>query len=88
MSHLMLDVFCVGRISTNESQIISVKQISSYSRQQDVWLFADTPKGAAINIVLDTLVETARANNLDVYEYFKISFVIIMVRQSRQSGVA
>ena len=33
------------------------------------WLFADTPKGAAANAVLYTLVESARANDLDVYEY-------------------
>ena len=35
------------------------------------WLFADTPKGAFANGVLYTLVESARANNLDVYEYLK-----------------
>ena len=35
------------------------------------WLFADTPKGAFANGVLYTLVESARANELDVYEYLK-----------------
>ena len=35
------------------------------------WLFADTPKGAFANGVLYTLVESARANDLDVYEYLK-----------------
>ena len=34
-------------------------------------LFADTPKGAFANGVLYTLVESARANELDVYEYLK-----------------
>lgn len=33
--------------------------------------FADTPKGAVANAVLYTLVESARANQLDVYEYLK-----------------
>ena len=33
------------------------------------WLFADTPKGATANAVLYTIVESARANELDVYEY-------------------
>ena len=33
------------------------------------WLFADTPKGATANAVLYTIVESARANALDVYEY-------------------
>ncbi|WP_242862789.1 transposase domain-containing protein [Clostridium sp. C105KSO13] len=32
---------------------------------------ADTPKGAAPNAVLYTLVESARANDLDVYAYLK-----------------
>ena len=31
----------------------------------------DTPKGATANAVLYTLVESARANDLDVYEYLK-----------------
>ena len=33
------------------------------------WLFADTPKGATTNAVLYTIVESAKANELDVYEY-------------------
>lgn len=35
------------------------------------WLSADTPKGARANDTLYTLVESARANYLDVYEYLK-----------------
>ena len=33
------------------------------------WLFADTPKGATTNAILYTIVESAKANDLDVYEY-------------------
>ena len=36
---------------------------------RNAWLFADTPKGAIANAVLYTIVESARANDLDVYEY-------------------
>ena len=32
-------------------------------------MFADTPKGAKANAVLYTLVESARANELNVYQY-------------------
>jgi hypothetical protein len=32
-------------------------------------LFADTPKGATANAVLYTIVESAKANDLDIYEY-------------------
>jgi len=35
------------------------------------WLFADTPKGATANAVLYTLVESAKANDLYVYDYLK-----------------
>jgi transposase len=39
--------------------------------KQQILLFADTPKGATANAVLYTLVESARADGLDVYEYLK-----------------
>ncbi|WHH61672.1 transposase domain-containing protein [Petroclostridium sp. X23] len=42
-----------------------------YATARRAWLFADTPKGATANAVLYTLVESARANDLDVYEYLK-----------------
>jgi transposase len=45
--------------------------IKPFATARRAWLFADTPKGAAANAVLYTLVETARANDLDVYEYLK-----------------
>ena len=45
--------------------------IRPFATARRAWLFADTPKGAAANAVLYTLVESAKANNLDVYEYLK-----------------
>lgn len=45
--------------------------IKPFATARRAWLFADTPKGATANAVLYTLVESARANNLDVYEYLK-----------------
>ena len=33
------------------------------------WLFADTPKGAFANGILYTLVETAKQNNLNIFNY-------------------
>lgn len=43
--------------------------IKPFATARRAWLFADTPKGAFANAVLYTLVESARANDLDVYEY-------------------
>lgn len=45
--------------------------IKPYATQRRAWLFADTPKGATANAVLYTIVESAKVNNLDVYEYIK-----------------
>ena len=45
--------------------------IKPYATARRAWLFADTPKGATANAVLYTLVESAKANALDVYEYLK-----------------
>jgi len=45
--------------------------IKPYATARRAWLFADTPKGARANAILYTLVESARANGLDVYEYLK-----------------
>ena len=33
------------------------------------WLFADTPKGAEASAIAYSIVETAKANNLNVFEY-------------------
>lgn len=45
--------------------------IRPFATARRAWLFADTPKGATANAVLYTLVESARANALDVYAYLK-----------------
>lgn len=45
--------------------------IKPFATVRRAWLFADTPRGAFANGVLYTLVESARANKLDVYEYLK-----------------
>jgi transposase len=45
--------------------------IKPYANARRAWLFADTPKGATANAVLYTLVESAKANDLDAYEYIK-----------------
>ncbi len=45
--------------------------IKPFATARRAWLFADTPKGAKTNAILYTLVESAHANKLDVYEYLK-----------------
>ncbi len=36
------------------------------------WLFADTPKGARASATLYSLIETAKANGVEPYEYFRV----------------
>lgn len=45
--------------------------IRPFATARRAWLFADTPKGAIANAVLYTFVESARANELNVYEYLR-----------------
>lgn len=58
-----------GRIPLSNN--LCEANIKPFATARRAWLFADTPKGAKANAVLYTLVETARANELDVYEYLK-----------------
>ena len=54
--------------------------IRPFATSRRAWLFADTPKGAWANAVMYTLVESARANNLDVYEY--LNYLLEQVPES------
>lgn len=58
-----------GRIEISNN--LCESHIRPFATARRAWLFADTPKGATANAVLYTIVETARANNLNVYEYLK-----------------
>ena len=58
-----------GRIPLSNN--LCEANIKPFATARRAWLFADTPKGARANAILYTLVETARANDLDVYEYLK-----------------
>ncbi|SFR87063.1 IS66 family transposase [Anaeromicropila populeti] len=58
-----------GRIPLSNN--LCEANIKPFATARRAWLFVDTPKGAKANAVLYTLVETAKANKLDVYEYLK-----------------
>ncbi len=52
----------------------SERYISSYSRGRANWLFADTVLGAEVNAAMYSIVETAKANKVNPYEYIKYLF--------------
>lgn len=58
-----------GRLDISNN--LCESHIRPFATARRAWLFADTPRGAVANAVLYTLVESARANDLDVYEYLK-----------------
>ncbi|RDU23246.1 IS66 family transposase [Anaerosacchariphilus polymeriproducens] len=58
-----------GRIPLSNN--LCEANIKPFATARRAWLFADTPKGAKANAILYTIVETAKSNELDVYEYLK-----------------
>ena len=49
----------------------SERYISSYSKGRANWLFADTMLGAEVNAAMYSIVETAKSNKVNPYEYIK-----------------
>ena len=58
-----------GRIPVSNN--LCEANIKPFATARRAWLFADTPKGARASAVLYTLVESAKANGLDVFGYLK-----------------
>ncbi len=48
------------------------------------WLFAGTPDGARASAALYSLIETAKANKLDVYKYLRFLFENLPLAQSEE----
>lgn len=65
MENYLLD----GRCSL--SNIAAENAIRPFVTGRKNWLFADTPKGAATSAAVYSLIETAKANGLDVYLYLQ-----------------
>ena len=65
MENYLLDGRCA--ISNNSAE----NAIRPFAVGRKNWLFADTPKGANASDVVYSIVETARANNLNVYAYLE-----------------
>ena len=57
--------------------------IRSYSIGRANWLFADTINGAKVNAIMYSIVETARANKVNVLYYLQYLFEQIPLRRAR-----
>ena len=58
-----------GRLEISNN--LCESHIRPFATARRAWLFADTPKGATASAVAYTLAESAKANGLNVYEYFR-----------------
>lgn len=63
MENYLLD----GRCSISNN--LAENSIRPFTVGRKNWLFSDTPKGADASAVIYSLVETAKANNLNIYAY-------------------
>jgi transposase len=63
MENYLLD----GRCSISNN--IAENSIRPFTVGRKNWLFSDTPKGADASAIVYSIVETAKANNLNVYTY-------------------
>jgi len=70
-SRSILDAFWTWVNETAALSTTNEKLTKALTYATNQRLFADTPKGATANAGLYTLVESAKANELDVYEYLK-----------------
>ena len=57
--------------------------IRSYSIGRANWLFADTVDGAKVNAIMYSIVETAKANHVNVQYYLQYLFEQIPLRRAR-----
>lgn len=65
MENYLLDGRC--SLSNNAAE----NAIRPFTVGRKNWLFADTPKGASASAAIYSLVETAKANGLNVYAYLQ-----------------
>jgi hypothetical protein len=65
-----LNVYCThGEL--NISNILAENAIRPFVIGRKAWLFSDTPAGARASAIHYSLIETAKANGLEPYEYLK-----------------
>ena len=65
-----LNVYCTNG-ELNISNILAENAIRPFVIGRKAWLFSDTPAGARASATHYSLIETAKANGLEPYEYLK-----------------
>ena len=63
----------ISKIITNAAE----NAIRPFTVGRKNWLFSDTPKGAEASANIYSIVETAKANGLDVFKYFELLLTVL-----------
>jgi transposase len=66
----LLTPYC-GNGKLNISNALAENAIRPFAVGRRNWLFSDTPRGAVASATCYSLIETAKANNLDPYQYIR-----------------
>ena len=64
-----------GRCSISNN--VAENAIRPFTVGRKNWLFCDTPKGADSSAVIYSIVETAKANNINVRYYLEYLFTVM-----------
>lgn len=72
-----------GRIPLTNSK--AERAIRPFAVHRKNWLFADTIEGAKANAVYYSLIESAKANNLNIYKYIKYLLDVLPQLEDEQT---
>lgn len=73
-----------GRIPLTNSK--AERAIRPFAVHRKNWLFADTIEGAKANSIYYSLIESAQANNLNIYKYIKYLLDELPLLEGEQTG--
>jgi len=77
------NIYLDGRLELSTN--LAERSIKPFVQGRKVWLFSFTPNGAESSSILYSLVETAKANNLNPYQYIK--FLLEMLPSAKASDL-
>lgn len=75
--HLELEKPLDGRLAISNNAVKNATRPFTVGRKN--WLFADTPKGASASAAVYSLIETTKANSLNVYTYILFTYLSILI---------
>lgn len=72
-----------GRCSISNN--VAENAIRPFTVGRKNWLFCDTPKGADSSAVIYSIVETTKANNINVRDYLEYLFTVMPTEDWRNN---